>query len=78
MVKHYGNISAETLDGYVTRPKNEDTNMLLSVYHALCGGLPGDEIVPSPDQPRTARRVTFVSDCYGDHGRGIFLGTTPV
>ena len=40
----------DTLEGEVTRPTNDDMTKPLLVYQTRCGGLPRDEIEPTPDQ----------------------------
>ena len=47
----------DTLEGYVTRPTNDDMTKLLLVYQTRCGGLPRDEIEPTPDQIGALRQV---------------------
>ena len=54
LLKHVVN---DTLEGYVTRPTNDDMTKLLLVYQTRCGGLPRDEIEPTPDQIGALRQV---------------------
>jgi hypothetical protein len=54
LLKHVVN---DTLEGYVTRPNNDDMTKLLLVYQARCGGLPRDEIEPTPDQIGALKQI---------------------
>ena len=47
----------DTLEGFVVRPSNPDMTKLLLVYQTRCGGLPRDDIEPTPDQIGALRQV---------------------
>ena len=53
-LKHVVN---ESMEGFVKRPDSDDMTKLLLIYQSRCGGLPRDEIEPTPDQIGALRQI---------------------
>ena len=71
-LKHVVN---ESMEGFVKRPDSDDMTKLLLIYQSRCGGLPRDEIEPTPDQIGALRQI--LDSGAPPLSRHVHLGPTP-